>query len=496
MEKSGKFGMNQKPERFPWYALAASLTLLAFFSRAWLVNSWGSPVPFWDQWDSEALGLYLPWLEHTLGWRDFFSAHNEHRIVLTRLAALTLFVAQDGWHTWSQLLLNGTLHATTFFLLFHALARDLTPRTLLIFSCGLALLATATAGWQNALWGFQTQFYFAQLFAAGAFLAMAGSAPLTAGWWLGALSASLALLSNGGGWFAPLSVLGGMLIVHFRQFPVQRRVRFIISLGVLVFLTAAGMLLSAKAPQHALFYARDLSQFWAVCSRSLAWPYVYTGGVAFLVMQSPVLFLVVSRWREKSPFTTAERAAVMVALYAGLSAAAVAYSRGGVLLNSVPLSRYHDAFILGTAAQLFALLVIARSNGRPGRLAAIGWCALLMAGLISLTTENLVRHLPLIHAQDQASLIKVRAYAVTGDVRVLTPTPGKSGPHPSSPQTVADIMSNPTIKPHLPVELTQPQDTPLNPPWLIRHARSLTLISALLFAGSLTVLALRSRRPA
>ena len=77
-------------------AVCGALAAVVFFSRAWLIREWGSPLPFWDQWDAEAIGLYWPWLNGTIHWQDLFRAHNEHRIFLTRAADLALFVAVDG----------------------------------------------------------------------------------------------------------------------------------------------------------------------------------------------------------------------------------------------------------------------------------------------------------------------------------------------------------------------------------------------------------------
>lgn len=485
--------MKRASDQPVWWPLPVSLALIAFFARAWLVAIWGSPVPYWDQWGAEALDLYRPWLEHTLHWQDLFAAHNEHRIVLTRLAALGLFVLQDGWHPWTQLLLNCALHAIAAGLLFRALARDFTLRPLIIFSFVLGLLVTTTAGWQNALWGFQSQFYFAELFGLGAWIAMSTRAPLSIGWWLGLLSAALALLANAAGWLVPVSAAGGMLVGQLHAPSIQRK-RLVVGLGLLGLLTFAGIMISANAAHHAPLHAKSLSQFWTVLSRCLAWPYVQAGGIAFLAMQAPLPVLVALRWRGGAALTSSERAAVMIALHAGLSAAAVAYSRGAGLIDAVPLSRYQDALILGSAAQLFAVLGIARLHGRSGRLAAIGWITLLLAGLIAITTDNLTRHLPFKQAQDEASLIMVRSYAATGDPKVFSSMPGMQSPNPTHPAFVAVVMANPTIKPYLPAELSQPQGTPLNPPWLIRHARLLALISTLILAGSLAMIALRSRR--
>jgi hypothetical protein len=162
-----------------------SVAAVVFFSRAWLVRAWGSPLPFWDQWDAEAIGLYLPWLNGTLRWQDLFRAHNEHRIVFTRAADLVLFVAYGGWNPWAQMLLNATLHALTAAVLAAIFWPAIPPRSRVLFVGGLALLFIATCGWQNALYGFQSQVYFANFLSVCAIAGLCIGKPLGAKWWLG-----------------------------------------------------------------------------------------------------------------------------------------------------------------------------------------------------------------------------------------------------------------------------------------------------------------------
>lgn len=81
------------------------------FARLWLVRAFGSPVPYWDQWEAEAHTLYRPWLDGTFHGSVLFSPHNEHRIVLTRLVDLGLFAATGRWETWWLLVLNAALNA-------------------------------------------------------------------------------------------------------------------------------------------------------------------------------------------------------------------------------------------------------------------------------------------------------------------------------------------------------------------------------------------------
>ena len=68
--------------------VAAGCLILA--AKLLLIRHCGSVVPYWDQWDGIAYNLLLPWEQGRLGLADLFAAHNEHRIVFTRVISLWL----------------------------------------------------------------------------------------------------------------------------------------------------------------------------------------------------------------------------------------------------------------------------------------------------------------------------------------------------------------------------------------------------------------------
>ena len=84
-------------DRRPWLQSlppllsAVALALLVVGARWWLIGNYSSDVPWLDQWDAEAQGLYQP--TH-VAW---FAPHNEHRIFFTRLLALGLLRANGQW---------------------------------------------------------------------------------------------------------------------------------------------------------------------------------------------------------------------------------------------------------------------------------------------------------------------------------------------------------------------------------------------------------------
>ena len=88
-----------KPENlfasWPIYPLACALVVIG--AKCWMIAGYGSPTPFWDQWDAEGVGLYPKYLNSTLQISDLVALHNEHRILVTRLWSLLLLELGGYW---------------------------------------------------------------------------------------------------------------------------------------------------------------------------------------------------------------------------------------------------------------------------------------------------------------------------------------------------------------------------------------------------------------
>ncbi|HYD82685.1 MAG TPA: hypothetical protein VEA63_01505, partial [Opitutus sp.] len=61
------------------------------------VDRAGAELPELDQWDAEGLYLLLPWFTDQPLLPALFAAHNEHYVVLTKLLALGLTLANGQW---------------------------------------------------------------------------------------------------------------------------------------------------------------------------------------------------------------------------------------------------------------------------------------------------------------------------------------------------------------------------------------------------------------
>ena len=84
----------KKPVILLWFA---AVFLTVFSSKLWLIDLFGSPLPWWDQWEAEGWLLYVPFLEKTLALKDMFAAHCEHRIFANRALSLLTLAANGQW---------------------------------------------------------------------------------------------------------------------------------------------------------------------------------------------------------------------------------------------------------------------------------------------------------------------------------------------------------------------------------------------------------------
>lgn len=120
-------------------------------------------VPFWDMWDGY-LHFYVRVTEGD--WKAWWSLHNEHRIVLARI----LFWIDLAWFqgtVWFLIAVNYLLILVAFFT-FHALLREQAgdearSRPVTLLALATFMLLFSWVQYENLTWGFQGQFFLAQL---------------------------------------------------------------------------------------------------------------------------------------------------------------------------------------------------------------------------------------------------------------------------------------------------------------------------------------------
>ncbi len=141
-------------------ALLVCLAGIVIGARWTVLDRYGSDLPSWDQWDAEGLNLLAPWAEHRLTPEMLLAPHNEHRVVLTKLASLALAAADGQWDQRLECAFNALIAAAISAGLFALGLRAWGRRRQGILFVLLASAYALPLAWQNILYGFHSQQLF------------------------------------------------------------------------------------------------------------------------------------------------------------------------------------------------------------------------------------------------------------------------------------------------------------------------------------------------
>jgi len=426
--------------------------------RAYLVLRFGSSSPFWDQWDAEFDNLLLPYLRGELGVGHFFAAHNEHRILFTRLISLGLFAANGNqFDAKVEMLFNIIPHAAALGAMAWVGMRTLPPAARPFLAIGVFCLAAAPFGWENLIAGFQNQFFILALLSVfTAWLASADA--LDRRRLIGmVVCAVLALFTMASGIFAAAAA-AGLLIYRLLAADVDRR-GGIIALALMLAVVVSGFLILPDPPHGDAFHAQSVGQFLDALRNTLAWP-LRPRWISVVVLWLPTAALtavllrrVVSRRR----VSRGERFAFAIAGWVLVQAVAMAYSRGTEVHNAVT-SRYTDLLAIGVINNLWLVLHACFGNADGRRLwlrslapaVFIGWVALSSFPSF-LIAQNGIQERSVAGARQEQILSD---YLRDSDVEALRDAPGRL-PYPDADR-IGRVLSQPDAADLMPVEIRRP----------------------------------------
>lgn len=433
--------------------------------QLWLVAIAGTDVPFHDQWDVEGAGMLPAAREQAVPWAQVLGPHNEHRIAWTQLLNLALFRANGGqWDPLVQQAANALLHGLLTTLLVGCAGAS--RRGVVVAGLAIALGCVPFAGWHNALWGFQSQVYFAIAFSVLAMSLLVDTAVLLSGRFVAGMAAAVsAQWAMGPGFLVPLALLGWEAVRwHDGRRDWRRWICWAVLLG-------GALLLRRAEPAHAGLRAASPGEFLETLGQVLAWPHTGQPWAAFVIVL-PVALLAFARIARRIPPHPGRDRVLAVALWVILVAIATAWSRGGSaeFAAGVP-SRYADFFVLlplaGAAALVWAWPSVAERHRRLVRIAAIAWGLFVVVGWFGLSAEAWRRVLGPRAADRTAPERLMAAFQQTGDAAVYADLPRLLIPHPNL-ESVARVLADPRLDGALPPSM-QP-DRPMGPlsRWLRR----------------------------
>lgn len=435
-------------------ALAGALAMIVG-AKLWLIAGYGSSTPFWDEW-VEPVSLFRPYLAGQLSIHDLLAAHNEHRIFLTRLVALALFVAEGRWDPLATILVNAAIHGTAIGLVLVMLSRTLDAARTWIVAFLAALLFVLPLGWANTLVAFQTQFYLLVLLAPASLWLLCASTAWSLRWWVGTLLGIVSYFSIASGALTlpAFIALAGVQIATGRRQGVREW------LGVIAQACLAVVIIRdiPVVPGHQVLSPGSLRDWLAALSSVASWPvskasWSQLANILVAVgLYAPVIVLTGTLLRRRAPVRDPHWLLVGLAGWIGLQLLALVYGRGVAVLQS----RYYDILLLApliNAATLLSLHLEADARWRRGlTLFACAWFAAVIIGLGQKAFDGIPSDLAWRERTTAAQTQNLKNYLATGDFAALENKPEFDVPYPDI-GFLRDTVSDPVIRAILPPDL-------------------------------------------
>lgn len=422
-------------------------------ARLWMISSWASDVPFWDQWEAEGTQVLVPWQQGTLHAGNLLAAHNEHRVALTRITALALTALVGVWDPRVEMVFNAVFFAATVTVVWWWLReRFNTPRQLSIVTLALAIVTAVPYSWQNTINGFHSQqFYLIALSIFGINLALRHPAP-SGGWWLGVVCLALDIFTMGSGFAAAAAVLVTLPLI---ERPLRRLMRnhwpTLVACAIIV---VAGALLRVDFPPHRPLKASSLVEFLHALFRLMEWP--QQGFPPFVVLSYlPLALLTWDAWRTGTKDSRFSWDPVVIAagIWTVAQLIATAYARGAGA--PLPAPRYLDSLNVGVFLNFIAGLVLLK-RWRETRLPRLGvqllfaaWCLCACVGFSNQANELLRNTAYPIRSWFQEMTTNLAHYMSTRDRTWLQ---NRSIPFPND-QLLVEYTNIPELRALLPVSV-------------------------------------------
>jgi hypothetical protein len=425
----------------------AAFFFLVLGSKLLLISHYGVAIPFWDQWDAEALNLYQPYLEGTLAFSDLLAPHNEHRLFTARLFLLALLELNGRiWDPILQMQVNAVLHLIVLLMILRFLGKGLTDSSRYFLSLFAAIVYLVPFGWENSLMGIQSLFYLLLLFSLLCLWLTVMHPAFGMRWWLGMLSGLVACLTLASG---VVALLAGVVVLLLRRLLGLNGGRFpFLAVLLPLVLVASVVYFTPTILGHAALKAHSSGQFLGAFLAVAAWPGQY---FPFLVIQLPFLLFVGLFLRGKLMRSESQWFLLALGVWLFGQYALLAYGRA----VGHDASRYLDFFSIGLLLNAACAAVLIRHfSERPialRRLALATWLLVVAIGL-SIEAAPMLRSLAEKREVSLASEVNTRAYLVTREEAHLLDKPYLHVPYPNSAR-LKGILDQPTIRAILPANL-------------------------------------------
>ncbi len=399
-----------------------------------IVASYGNITPFWDQWDAEAEGLFRPFLEGFLNWKDLVAPHNEHRILAGRLLALLLLVLNGGvWSPLAEMVVNALLHTMALLLVVYGIGKVfLDKATRIAFTLFAAILFSIPLGWENILTNNSSLYLllvFSVIFLWALFSACRGSAL----WYVivvgSALMSCLTLASGA------LTVASGIALLAVQWVTGVRRDKTSTAVMVLLLLILfAAIHFTPTIEGNAALKSKSILDFLIALLRT-------TGG---FVLYIPSVVFMLRQLRRPPVSSDPSWFLFSLSLWVCSQILILCYGRS----HGILASRYFDTFAIGLAVNFASFLVLMNGGGSRLKRAFQTWIVLVFLG-IGFFFPGVAGNLENRRAEGHEHELHVRAYLKTRDMAILQDKAPERVPYPD-PVRLKTLLDNGTIQSFLP----------------------------------------------
>ncbi|OBG34584.1 hypothetical protein A5673_21325 [Mycobacterium sp. E3198] len=430
-----------RPGRKRTVALLAAVACAVLGAK--LITIWilGSPMPFYDQWNGEAADLFSPYLRGTLSLNDLLAPHNEHRILVFRLFALAHLELAGEWNVRLEMVFGAIVHTAVIAWL-AALLMPLVPiQRRMLLACFIAFLFALPMGYENTLWGFQSQVYLALLFGIAAVVAFAFARPFSARWFGGLAAAVLSYFSFATGVAAVLAV-GALVGIQIATNARKRCAREIAGVVILTSIAVAMIVWAASIPHPVKVpwtsFIQGLCQFAALV------------GVGFI----PMVWFCYHAVARRPRISDRVWIAVGISGWVTIQLVLLAYGRGTAIA-----ARYLDIALLVYPVALMAVFasfdrVCVSRFSRFAKQGVVMWVFIVVTAFGALGYGLVLKAVAWGEGAHQQE-INVQAYLATRNVADLKAKGGRGQAVDLSfpdPQRLASILADPDVRAILPRE--------------------------------------------
>ena len=313
-------------------ALSFLVFLIVYCVKIILVKAYGVNIPFSDQWDNQIPPVYFKYLDGNLDWHDIWTQGNEHRVVFTKLLNLGVFIFSGRYFNHVNELIAQSLVFSLIpaILVYVAVKSEFNWVSVL----GITMIFIPPISTENLYWSYQSQIYFALLFACiGIYFISHRSVaiiPIT-------LVTILGGFSNASAFYIPF--IAAVAVFLDRRGQILKWLSKVLYFLVLSFFTYK--IFVAKTPWHDVFIAKSVK----AALKSLIMFSSFPDKVGLLIylivfLNGAYLFF---QLVNKRPLSFANRYCFFAIVWFSIFLASSSYARAG--FPSIP-SRYFDYYLI------------------------------------------------------------------------------------------------------------------------------------------------------